>query len=427
MRSKVALSLLVLVCLSIMHCSDHPTAPERDRATEPTNPEARQFGEASVPTEKQVVHADNDFGFRLFRELANAKPDSNVVISPLSVSIALGMTVNGAAGSTLEDMKATLGLSGYSMEYVNRCYRSLIHKLKSLDPEVQFDIANSLWCREGIPFKKPFLDACEEYFDAQATNLDFSRPDAASTINGWVADRTHDKITQIVSDPINPLTMIILINAIYFNGAWKIPFDPERTYDGKFRLPDWSWTNCRMMEQPETCDVYTCLSTAKFDAIDMAYGDSIFSMTVFLPKEGFTIASMLEDFDRTNWEVWMGGFGRYCGRVVFPRFEIEYGIKMNDVLRALGMGIIFDPGRADFSRMCTYFNDFYVQNVKHKTYIRVDERGTEAAAVTSVEMGPTSVPPIYVVNRPFVFVIRENQSNTILFLGQITDPGYFTD
>lgn len=392
-----------------------------------SNPRPWQIRDCSMPTEEQIVSTSNNFGLTLFKEIAGSVPDSNVVISPLSVSMALGMTLNGAAGTTLDDMRYTLGLSGYSTDAMNQRYRDLIDLLTSLDPEVQFQIANSVWCRDGIPFKEPFLLACDTYFDAQATNLDFGRADASEIINGWVAERTHDKITQIVDDVIDPLTMIILLNAIYFQGTWTHGFDPEKTSDRGFRLPDGTRRVCRMMCQPDSCDYYTYLSTSRFDALDMAYGDSLFSMTVFLPKNQNTIASVIEDFSESNWDVWMDGFRPWRGYLFLPRFEVEYGLEMEDVLTSLGMGIIFDPLRADFTRMCTYFSDFYIKRVRHKTYMRVDEYGTVAAAVTEVEGGPTGIPPQFWVTKPFLFVIRENHANTILFIGQITDPGYFTD
>ena len=182
-----------------------------------------------------------------------------------------------------------------------------------------------------------------------------------------------------------------------------------------------------MMCGPDSCNHYTHLVTPTFRALDMAYGDSVFSMTVFLPTGGNTIRTMLEDFDQGNWGGWMDAFAPWCGSLWLPRFQVEYGLLMNDVLSALGMAIIFDPCWADFTRMCTHYDDFYIKYVRHKTYIRVDERGTEAAAVMEVEGGPTGIPPQFLVTEPFVFVIRENRTNTILFIGQITDPGYFTD
>jgi serpin B len=380
-----------------------------------------------APSRSDLVRADNEFGFDLMRELVKVHPESNIVISPLSISLALGMTMNGAAGETYDDMRAVLGFSGYSPEAVNQAYQTLMELLVSLDPDATFEVANSVWCQDGVPFEEPFLEVCYRYFDALARALDFQRPDASDIINAWVAEKTHDKILEIVDDNIDPLTKIILINAIYFNGAWREAFDPERTFGCSFTLPDGTRRMCRMMYGPDSCNHYTAYSGPSFHALDMAYGDSVFSMTVFLPSEGRSISKMLDDFNQTDWTTWMSGFDPWCGVLYMPRFEVEYGVKMKDVLTSLGMGIIFDPMRADFSRMCTVYGDFYIKRVMHKTYVRVDERGTEAAAVTEVEGGPTSIPPQFLVTRPFVFVIRENRLNTILFIGQITDPGYFTD
>jgi serpin B len=336
------------------------------------------------------------------------------------------MTMNGADGTTLEDMRTTLGYSDYSIGAVNRCFGSLMDILAHLDPEVQFEVANAIWCQEGVPFEQPFLDACEQFYDAEAANLDFDRPDAPEVVNTWVSDKTHGKITEIV-DRFEPLTKICLVNAIYFLGAWREALDPEKTFDAPFMLPDSTWRQVRMMVGPDSCNHYTAFSGPGFRALDMAYGDSVFSMTLFVPSDGNTIASMLEDFSQPNWTAWMMGFRPWCGDLMLPRFEVEYGVRMKDVLTALGMGIIFEPGRADFTRMCTYYDDFYIKKVMHKTYMRVDERGTEAAAVTEVEGGPTSIPLQFFVHSPFVFAIRENRFNTVIFIGQITDPGYFID
>jgi serine protease inhibitor len=429
MTRMLTLLSVVLCCLTLVTCGERATAPSGDNGIprKPANPEQVSFPDASTCGRQALVRADNTFGLALFREVTETDPGSNVVVSPLSVALALGMTVNGAAGTTLSDMKDVLGLSGYSMDQVNHQYRDLIHVMLTLDPEVELEIANSIWCREGIPFKQDFLDACHTYFSAQTRGLDFSRPDAAGIINAWVSDQTHDRITEIVDPVIDPLTMIFLIDAVYFKGSWLHAFDPEETYDTWFTLPDGTDVPCRMMCQPETTDFYTLLSTPEFDALDMPYGDSVFSMTVLLPKNGRTVGSLIGDLTPSDWDIWMKGFIPWSGKVFLPRFEVEYDVNLNDALTAMGMGIIFDSFRADFTRMCDVFQDFYVKKVKHKTYIRVDEIGTEAAAVTSVEMGPTSLPNFFLVNRPFIFAIRENRFNTILFIGQITDPGYLTD
>jgi serpin B len=428
MTRASALLISLLVSFTLAGCGEHATAPDRERGVprNAENPGQARFQDGSSGGRQAIVQADNRFGLTLFKEITAQDSESNVVISPLSVAIALGMTVNGARGTTLEDMKAVLGLSGYSMDEVNRHYRGLVRLLLGLDPAVEFRVANSIWCREGIPFKQDFLAACDAFFDAQVTSLDFGSPDASDIINSWVLDRTRGRITEIVDDPIDPLTMIFLINAIYFKGDWQHAFDPAETYDTSFMLSDGTLSPCRMMCQPETTDFYTYLSAPGFDALDMPYGDSVFSMTILLPRYGQPVESVIEELTWSDWEAWMQDFQPWSGRVLVPRFEIEYDLTMNDVLASIGMGIIFDHQRADFTRMCDFFGDFYVKKVKHKTYIRVDELGTEAAAVTSVEMGPTSVPDTFLVNRPFVFVIRENHHNTILFIGRVTDPGYFT-
>jgi len=431
MRRAVALLFIILFSLFISGCGERAASPEGGgkggySPDQPGDHQAEAVKHWDTPTRSSLASTNNDFGFRLFRELVKTTPDSNVVVSPLSVALALGMTMNGADGLTLDDMRTTLGYSGYSVDAVNRCFESLMTLLTHLDPEVRFEVANAVWCQEGVPFKEPFLDACEQFYRAEAGNLDFNRPDAPQVVNAWVSDKTHGKITEIV-DRFEPLTKICLVNAIYFLGAWREALDPENTYDAPWMLPDSTWRQVRMMVGPDSCNHYTSLAGPGFRALDMAYGDSLFSMTLFVPSPGNTIRSMLEDFNQDNWAVWMSGFRPWCGHLTFPRFEVEYGVRMKHVLTTLGMGIIFDPVRADFTRMCTYFDDFYIKKVMHKTYIRVDERGTEAAAVTEVEGGPTSIPPQFMIHSPFVFVIRENTLNTVIFIGQITDPGYFTD
>jgi serine protease inhibitor len=413
---------LVAICVVLGHCGDEsgPSAPTTGRAL------PYQCRDWSLPTEAQIVRSNTGFGLYLFRRISEAVPDSNLVVSPLSVSMAVGMVLNGAAGETLEELKSVLGFSGLSLPAANRCYGNLMDDLCSLDPEVRFEIANSVWCREGIPFKRPFLDACDKYFDATAANLDFDRPDAARTINEWVAGITHDRINDIVNDPISPLTMVILVNAVYFKGPWSHPFDPLQTYDGSFRLSDGSTTTCRMMLKTHA-EHFRTLETSSFTALDLPYGDGAFSMTIFLPAEGTSIQAMLEHFNPDSWDRWMGRFDSWYGDLFMPRFTVEYCIRLNEILIALGMVRAFDPLQADFANMCTAFDDFYLQKVKHKTYIRVDEYGTEAAAATEAEGGPTSVIPSFRVDRPFVYVIRDKHTGTILFMGQVMDPGYFMD
>ncbi len=197
--------------------------------------------------EKSLVDSDNKFGIKLFKEISETQRDKNVFISPLSVSMALGMTLNGANGETQAAMEQTLELAGLTTDDINRSYQSLIDLLINLDEKVIFQIANSIWYRQGWTFKEEFIDVNKTYFDALVQSLDFNDPSAASFINNWVEDNTNGLIEKIVEPPINPLTVMFLINAIYFKGTWTYEFDKELTQDDFFNLPDGSQKTVHMM------------------------------------------------------------------------------------------------------------------------------------------------------------------------------------
>lgn len=426
MRTGLKIALLFVICLGLTHCGERSAPPTDSSLTGVTDDQSVQsrehlFWDANYLTGQQLVHAGNTFGFNLFKEIVKTQPDVNIFISPISVSMALGMTQNGAAGATLEAMLSTLGLSGYTLESANECYRELIDLLINLDPDVQFQIANSIWYHHGFILKDAFRQACADYFDAEVRGLDFWDPTAADTINAWVEDNTNGLIEDMVAKPLDPMLVVILLNAIYFKGFWTHEFDPSFTEPRWFYLPDGSRVPCNLMMQHES-HFYTSFEAPKFYAVDLAYGDSLFSMTVFLPKEGIQVDAVVADLDQANWESWMDSFGPWFGILYMPRFEIEYELNMNQILTDLGMEVAFIPGLADFSEMFES-TDIWISKVKHKTFVKVDESGTEAAAATEVE-GPTSVPPIIALTRPFIFFIRESQTNTILFMGKVVDPGF---
>jgi len=375
--------------------------------------------------EQQLVESSNTFGFKLLNEVVEQDGDKNIFISPLSVSMALGMTLNGADGDTYEAMKKTLELAGLTEEEINKSYASLIELLRSLDPEVIFQIANSIWYRQGFPTKQSFLDICQQYFDAVVEGLDFDDPAAVDIINNWVNESTNGKIEGIVDPPINPLTVMFLINAIYFKGTWKYEFDEQDTQSAPFYLLNGSAVQCQMMQQESTLAYY---KNADFQAVDLPYGNGKYSMTVLLPSQDKNIDELITKLNDSNWNEWMGSLIEQDVALYLPKFTLEYDLLMNDVLKAMGMEVAFDSGQADFTKM--YDADqvglnLYISKVRHKTFIEVNEEGTEAAAVTSVEMTLESAGPSITtmrVDRPFIFVIRENHSGSILFAGKIVEP-----
>ena len=386
------------------------------------NPVQTETPESGLPrelsnSETELISASENFGLKLFKEIVNQDPDKNIFISPLSASMALGMTLNGANGQTEADMKSTLEFANLTQEEINSAYKSLIELLLGLDPKVTVELANSIWCLENFPFEQEFKDVNIFYFDAEIRNLDFGLPEAVDIINGWVENKTHNKIRDIL-DSIPPSAVMYLINAIYFNGTWTYQFDPQNTQEADFFLPDGNTKTCNMMS------MRTDLGYAEnelFQAVNLPYGDGNFCMTILLPAENITVDELISQFSRTNWDTWMSSFSENDIQISLPKFELEYKLLMNDVLKSLGMSIAFIPG-ADFTGMYRG-GGLWIGRVIHQAFVDVNEEGTEAAASTVVEMKYIGVGPLNMtINRPFVFTIRETNSGTILFIGKVVDP-----
>jgi serine protease inhibitor len=374
-----------------------------------------------LPQERKLVVASNQFGFSLFNEVVSQSEGGNVFISPLSVSMALGMVYNGARGDTEAGMRATLAYGDLSPEEINQSYLSLIEFLTHLDPKVTMEIANSIWIREGLSVLEAFIELNRKFFLAEVTSLDFSAPDAADTINGWVSEKTHGKITEIVASPIDPMLVMFLINAVYFKGSWTIQFDPAKTVDTTFHAPAGDLT----VRQMTVHDTFPYLETADFQAVDLPYGDGAFAATILLPAAGKTADELIAALSSESWAALVAGLVPSEGDVALPRFELDYKVSLAAVLQALGMGIAFGEG-ADFSGI-NGPGGLFISDVLHKSYLKVNEEGTEAAAVTSVEVGgecSACGSPFFWLNvdRPFVLVIHERQSGALLFMGKIVAP-----
>lgn len=378
---------------------------------------------ALTSAETALLSADNRFAFALLGTIAPAEPDANVFLSPLSVGMALGMAYNGAAGGTREAMATTLGLEGLTLEDVNAAYRGVIDLLRTLDPEVDFGIANSIWYRLGFALAPAFLERTATYFDATVQGLDFADPGAASTINAWVNAETRGRIPEIVTPPISESTIAYLVNAIYFKAAWTTRFDRNRTADGPFHLPGGGTRTVPLMHSGDPIPVWVA-GEGDLTIGEIPYGGGAYRMTLVIPRDPAAIGTLVADLTQVRWDAWIAALDSTEIAVTLPRFTMTFERELSDDLAALGMGVAFcdDPAAAfDFTAMYPP-GGACLSAVKHRSFVEVNEEGTEAAAATSVEVGLTSAPLSLVVDRPFLFAIREVLSGTILFLGVVTDP-----
>ncbi len=399
----------LLMLLLIISCS---RAPTQINDTEPP----RQLTEK----EGALVNSVNSFSFKILNQINKTELNQNVFISPLSISYALGMTLNGASGKTYDSIKNTLNISTLSPDEINQNYKSLMELLVNLDPKVIFKIANSIWHRNDLPVEKDFIEVNKKYFNAQVSGLDFDDAYAAQIINTWVDKNTNGKIKSIVPEPIPKLVVMYLINAIYFKGSWAYQFDTNRTKNDKFILPNGSQMVCEMMNITGDFKYY---EDEYLQMIDLPYGDNKFSMTIVLPKGNKNIDEFVSEISEIQWDNWIQNLQIKEGDLFVPKFKIEFKKSLNDVLKAMGMDIAFDHRRAEFKNI-SKVGDLHITNVLHKTFVEVNEEGTEAAAVTSVEIGVTSIQERFVmrVDRPFFFVIRDKHSETLIFMGKIVEP-----
>lgn len=402
-----------LILIGILACSDSLTGPGPAPRRITSLPRALTVHEAALSG------ASNRFGLSLMAELAAAAPDENLFFSPLSASMALGMTLNGADGNTYDEMRDVLGFGTMNQEEINESYASLLELLVNLDPTVTVEIANSLWLASGWPVAADFVDRVRASFDAEVEEVVFTDPATVDLINAWAAEKTHGTIEEIVKPgDFNDGTLAALLNAIYFLGDWTGRFDPALTAPGPFRRPDDLDVEVDFMSQDGT---YAYRNGDRHRLVELPYGGQAFAMTLLLPDEDITPAELLDDLDPATWEDWVTDLDSISVEFRLPKFELEWESGLIPALEALGMVDAFDPDLADFSRLTPA--GVHITEVRQKAYVRVDEEGTEAAAVTVVVVGTTSAGPRPLIfDRPFVFAIRERLSGTVLFMGIMNDP-----
>jgi serpin B len=367
-----------------------------------------------------LVEADNEFGIDMFNLIAENE-DGNFNISPLSVSLALAMTYNGARTETKVAMEEALRVSGFTNEEINHAYKSLVEVLTKTDPLVTLEIAQSIWYREDRTVLDDFKTVNQTYYDAEVNALDFGRSDALDIINGWIEDKTNDKIQDMIK-LIDPSHVMFLINAIYFNGEWKKQFKKENTFKGDFTRADGSVMKVDMMSKSDSARV---LYEENFSAIELPYGKGNFNMVALVPSEGKNCDDILPELTAENWKNWMASMNKIHDlKIWLPKFKAEYEIRLNDVLAAMGMGIAFEGGHADFSGI-NGNRELYIDYVQHNTFIDVNEKGTEAAAATVVAMKEfAAMPMFFKVDKPFIYAITEKETGAILFIGKMMEPVY---
>ncbi len=403
---------LGLAVIGIISCG-LTSLPDQGSETQP------QKISKGTTMDTRAVTAYNQFGFHLFNQLRTQDEGKNLFYSPLSVATALTMAYSGAAGETEQAMAQTLNLQGMSQPEASSACAELLNQLKSADPKVTLQIANSLWARLGIQFQPAFLESSQRLFKAEITTLNFSDPHAPSIINRWVDTNTKGKIKEIIKQ-IDHRAVMLLINAVYFKGQWQEKFNPANTKPATFHLAQGKTKLLPMMAQSGR---YSYLKGERFQAIELPYGDGRVSIYLFLPDSDLSLGDFLKSLSYQRWEQWLVQFRRLPGEIQLPRFKLEYDKELNEALKALGMEIAFNPDRANFERIYAE-GGLFIQQVKHKAFVEVNEEGTEAAASTSVAVGVTSFqePFRFIADRPFFFSIRDQQTGMVLFMGVVVDP-----
>jgi serpin B len=325
-------------------------------------------------------------------------------------------------------MGNTLGLTGLSVAGTNAAYKALVELLVHLDPSVEFRVANQSWLEEGFRIRSDYRDRLVEAFDTGIETVHFEEADMAGAINRWVGESTDERITDMVTPEEFTGLVALLVNTVYFKGEWAHPFNPANTQMVEFRRADGSTVNVPLMGQELDAQVGGGEGFGEdFVVIDLPYGGGAFSMMVVVPVGDATLAELVEGMDGERWREIVDALrGEARTEVRLPRFELTYEKVLNDALRSLGMEVAFDRSRADFGWMLADADAArrvrpHIGFVKQKSFLKVDEEGTETAAATGTAYATVET-PIIRADRPFLFAIRERTYDTILFVGTVTDP-----
>jgi len=378
--------------------------------------------QVDVDIDTNFIDAQNSFGFNLFQQLA-AEDDDNIFLSPTSVFVALAMLYNGADGVTKDEIAEVLQIETIDLAELNTASANLLNVLNQETDEITVQLANSLWINEEFEFQDEYVESLTNYFQAMVEQIDISDDVSIEKINQWVDAATNGLIDEMV-DSLPPNLVAIILNAIYLDANWTIPFDENQTVEKPFYPTEDSEKTVPLMTLN---DELFYMENDDFQAVQLMYGDDAeMGMTVILPEVDSSPDEIIADLNLKNWSNWQDEFAEQEGTLLLPKFTLEYEVNLNDPLIHLGMGSAFDE-RADLSNLIKDAENLAVSEVKHKSFLDINEEGTEAAAATSVEIVEMSAidgpEPFYMeVNRPFIIAITDHQTNALLFLGAIKDP-----
>ncbi len=419
MRTPILIA--ITISASIISCNK---IAENKKGEAPVNENPIAIILSSAQT--KVAASGNLNSINLFSEIAGEEfskgKSVNTIISPLSLYIALGMVWNGADGQTKEEIQRFLSLEGISEDEVNNFFKKMVETLPLTDSKVKLSIANSIWHDKNLLVYEDFKKKNANYFYSSIEPLDFTSPLSVGIINKWCSDKTNGIINKII-DQIDPQEVMFLINALYFKAPWKTPFKPSETVSAPFYPRGGPTVNVQMMSLSGT---FRFFESSGFKAVTLPYGNGAFSMILILPHTGKWVTDVANELkDPSMWVSLLGNSTESKAYIKIPKFKFEYEVQLDSYLKKLGMTKSFSPIEANFTKIANVGDrKLYISRVLQKAAIEVNEEGSEAAAVTAIGVGVTSVPAMkeFIADKPFIFAITENSTGTVLFIGKVENP-----
>jgi len=407
---SITLILALLIINLVSCCFLFEKKPKETRAN-------KQSDEIAEKVEKNLIDLNTDFALKIFKQLSEESKNSNIFLSPLSISLTAAIAYNGAQNNTAAEIAEVFEFKSLPIEEFNASFKDLILSMNNIDEMVELYSANSIWCQDRFEIEKNYIDLIEENFIASIYNADFNKQQTADDINNWVKNATQNKITKIIDQASLKESVMVLLNAIYFKGQWKDKFKEENTEEGDFYLAGGDIMKVPMMHITEDFNYY---EGENFQMLRMPYGRNKTSMYVLLPAKDAEANEFLKNLSGELLNEYISNSYEREIAVQFPKFEAEYSAELKNTLISLGMIDAFNEGNADFSKIAP---QMFISSVAHKAIIEVNEEGTVAAAATSFGMGATAIEPVsFIVDRPFLLFIRDDRTGSILFEGKIMEP-----